>query len=292
MLRRIPSQSTICYFRKFVEETDPEVREKILSVVPDETRQALTAQWQKQKELISEAEGSQPQDLGSKGRPYTEDDLEDYQHARTKLELGDYLRSRQIARFFFTRKFALPDDPESEAYDPNIDYQDVKLKIVQQEGYDAHDFNLYDDRSTQLWRKPYIDGAVRELTAGDSRSQEQIRQAIEQLMFSSGTLNPDVRHTTRKAHRSRAIGPGLFPAPHIKNPPAHATGKDQPTGPASSDPKQQTGPHLARTSPYPEQHGLAESDRAPPSCLSLEAANRGTSLCFDLAPRSSSPPPS
>jgi hypothetical protein len=46
------------------------------------------------------------------------------------LDLGDYLRSRSIARFFFTRKFSLPDS-DSPAYDPNLDYQDVKLKIVQ-----------------------------------------------------------------------------------------------------------------------------------------------------------------
>jgi hypothetical protein len=89
------------------------------------------------------------------------------------------------------------------AYSPDLDYQDVKLKIVQQEGYDAHDFNLFDDRSSQLWRKPYVDGAVRELTSGDSRSQEQMRQAIEQMMLASGTTNPDVRHTSRKAHRAR-----------------------------------------------------------------------------------------
>jgi len=45
-----------------------------------------------------------------------------------------------------------------QAYSPALDYQDVKLKMVQQEGYDAHDFNLFDDRSSQLWRKPYEDG--------------------------------------------------------------------------------------------------------------------------------------
>jgi hypothetical protein len=68
---------------------------------------------------------------------------------------------------------------------------------VQQEGYDAHDFNLFDDRSSELWRKPYVDGAVRELTAGDSRSQEQVRQAVEQMMI--------------------AARPGPFPpAAHIK----------------------------------------------------------------------------
>jgi hypothetical protein len=82
--------------------------------------------------------------------------------------------------------------------------QDVKLQIVNNEGYDAHDFNLFDDRSSVLWRKPYVDGAVRELTSGDTRSQEQMRQLIERMMLASGTTNPDVRYTTRKAHRSRA----------------------------------------------------------------------------------------
>lgn len=95
-------------------------------------------------------------------------------------------------------------DADSEALNPELDYQDVKLKIVQNEGYDAHDFNIFDDRSNVLWRKPYVDGAVRELTTGNSRSQEQIRQTVEQMMIAAGNANPDVRYTTRKAQRSRA----------------------------------------------------------------------------------------
>ena len=134
---------------------------------------------------ISEAEGNQAKNLGSDGRPYTDEDVDEYKHAKTSLSLGNYLPSRQIARFFFTRKFALP-DADSAALDENLDYEDVKLKILQQEGYDAHDFNLFDDRSSQLWRKPYVDGAVRELTAGDSRTQEQMRQAVEQIMLAAG----------------------------------------------------------------------------------------------------------
>jgi hypothetical protein len=191
------------YFRKFVEETDPEEREKILSVVPDETREALQAQWAKQKERIHAAETNQPEDLGSEGRLYTDEDVDEFKHAKTKLGLGDYIRSRNIARFFFSRKFNLP-DADSEALNPELDYQDVKLKIVQNEGYDAHDFNIFDDRSNVLWRKPYVDGAVRELTTGNSRSQEQIRQTVEQMMIAAGNANPDVRYTTRKANRSRA----------------------------------------------------------------------------------------
>jgi hypothetical protein len=62
---------------------------------------------------------------------------------------------------------------DAPAYSPDLDYQDVKLKIVQQEGYDAHDFNLFDDRSSQLWRKPYVDGAVRELTSGTAAARNR-----------------------------------------------------------------------------------------------------------------------
>lgn len=86
-----------------------------------------------------------------------------------------------------------------------MDYQDVKLKIIQQEGYDAHDFNLFDDRASLLWRKPYVDGAVRELTAGNGgRSVEQLRRAVEQLMLAAGNRNPNVRAIQSSAHRSRS----------------------------------------------------------------------------------------
>ena len=98
----------------------------------------------------------------------------------------------------------MPDDDGSAALDDNLDYQDVKLKIVQQEGYDAHDFNLFDDRASQLWRKPYVDGAVQELTSNDNRSSEQLRVAVEQLMLAAGNQNPDVRLTGSAAPKSVA----------------------------------------------------------------------------------------
>src|SRR6185312_7724773 len=103
---------------------------------------------------------------------------------------------------------ALPDPlshPNSPVYDEALDYQDVKLKIIQQEGYDAHDFNLFDDRASLLWRKPYVDGAVRELTAGNNgRSVEQLRRAVEQLMLAAGNRNPNVRAIQASAQRARS----------------------------------------------------------------------------------------
>jgi len=192
------------YFRQFVGESDPKEREKILAIVPNQVSEALQAQWVKKEAMIKQARTGDQIDLGSQGKLYTKDDLNEYKRAKTKLQIGDYLRSRQIAKFFFTKKLHLPDEPDSTALASNLDYQDVKLKLVQLQGYDEHDFNLFDDRSDTLWRKPYVDGAVRELTSGDTRSQDQIRQAVEQMMLAAGTSNPDVRYTARKAHRSRA----------------------------------------------------------------------------------------
>jgi hypothetical protein len=192
------------YFRKFVDEPDPKIRKKILAVVPDDVSEALQAQWVKREAVIKEAETGEQIELGSQGKLYTKEDLNEYKRAKTKLQLGDYLRSKKIAKFFFTKKLHLPDDPDSAALASNLDYQDVKLKMVQLQGYDEHDFNLFDDRSDTLWRKPYVDGAVRELTSGDSRSQDQLRQAVEQMMMAAGNPNPDVRYTAHKSHRSRA----------------------------------------------------------------------------------------
>jgi hypothetical protein len=192
------------YFKKFVEETDPDVREKILKIVPDETRRALAAQWANSQRKIAEAEGQDPDEIGSEGRLFTPEDVDTWKKAKTKLGFGDYLRSVEVAKFFSRTGFALPDEADSEALDDAIDYQDVKLKIVQQEGYDAHDFNLFDDRASLLWRKPYIEGAVQELTSGDNRSTEQLRMAVEQMMIAAGNTNPDVRTTASAAPRSKA----------------------------------------------------------------------------------------
>ena len=71
---------------------------------------------------------------------------------------------------------------------------------MQQEGYDAHDFNIFDDRTAEIWRKPYLDGSARELTSGDTRSVEQLREAVERMMISGREKQPRVRavvHTAR-----------------------------------------------------------------------------------------------
>jgi hypothetical protein len=84
------------------------------------------------------------------------------------------------------------------------DYEDVKLKIIQQEGYDMHDFGIFEDRAALLWRKPWIDGATRELTGGNSRSVENLRRQVEQLLLAARNRNPDVRTASTPSRRAEA----------------------------------------------------------------------------------------
>ena len=74
----------------------------------------------------------------------------------------------------------------------DVDYEDVKLKIIQQEGLDMHDFNIFDDRASLLWRKPWTDGMARELTSGDNRTTSELREAVERMILTKRDKSPKV----------------------------------------------------------------------------------------------------
>jgi very-short-patch-repair endonuclease len=177
------------YFNEFIKETDENKRETILEIVSPEMKRTLETQWTAADTRIK---GGDVGSLGEGGRLYTKEDLKDYEKSGSGLDYGNYVRSKEIADFFSRTGFTLPEEG-SQLYASNIDYEDIKLKVIEQEGYDAHDFGIFEDRSNLLWRKPYLGGAIRELTSGDTKSSEELRKAVEQLMMNSGNYNPNVR---------------------------------------------------------------------------------------------------
>lgn len=184
------------YFATFLAENDPAKRQQILASVSPALTKTLLAQWVKRDAEIARANGRDVPDIGQDGVLYTKEGLSEYQKAETDLSYADYMRSREIANTFSRTGFNIPDS-DSELWNENLDYEDVKLKIIQNEGYDLHDFNLYDDRSALLWRKPYIDGAVRELTSGGGQSAERIRQTVEKIILESHDRNPSIMTSTQ-----------------------------------------------------------------------------------------------
>jgi very-short-patch-repair endonuclease len=189
------------YFTEFVKETDPDKRAKILEYVSSQTAEALQAQWVKQKAFIETAEGNTPAPIQENGRQITKEGMAEYKSSGSKLDYGDYIRSREIAQTFTDGQYQIP-DIDSPLWSENIDYEDVKLKIIQNEGYDAKDFNIFDDRANVLWRKPYIDGAVRELTGGDRKSLDQNRRMIENILLAAKNRNPEVSITSNASTTS------------------------------------------------------------------------------------------
>lgn len=179
------------YFRKFVYETDPEKRQQILAVVSPEMQRALLATWVGTDVSIAQAEGKGVGPIGEGGRLYDEELVKDYKESGSQLGYGDYVRSREIAEFFDRTGFDLPEEG-SEVWDEATDPEDVRLKILQMEGYDRHDFNVFEDRAALLWRKPWLDGAVRDLTHGNSRSVENLRRSVEQILLAAGDRNPTI----------------------------------------------------------------------------------------------------
>ena len=49
-----------------------------------------------------------------------------------------------------------------------------------------------------------MDGAVRELTSGEDRSPEQLRQAVEKMMLAAGDRRPDVRTAVHAGHSNHS----------------------------------------------------------------------------------------
>jgi hypothetical protein len=179
------------YFPAFLQETDPEKRQQILQSVSPELARALTAQWVKTDAILARLAGKSVPAIEEGGVLYTEEGLKEYEQAKTDLSYSDYIRSKQIAETFGKLGFDIP-GPGSPLWEQGIDYEDVKLKIIQNEGYDYHDFNIYDDRAALLWRKPYIDGAVRELVSSGSQPTERIRQTVERIILEGQDKNPQV----------------------------------------------------------------------------------------------------
>lgn len=126
------------YFEAFRQETDPRARSRILSMVSSDMQRALTGQWSQQ---FATTQG------GS---------------ISGKTNIGQAV---QMARAQIHRMGRQAPPAGWAGSDPAIDWDDIKAVLVQNEGTDTHDYNIWDDRTQSLLRKPYVYGAVAGLTS-------------------------------------------------------------------------------------------------------------------------------
>jgi hypothetical protein len=63
-------------------------------------------------------------------------------------ELSEYFKHRSLPKVDWI------------GFNPAVDLEDVKLKYIENEGMDYHDFGIYPSRASYLPRKPYLDEAT------------------------------------------------------------------------------------------------------------------------------------
>lgn len=68
-------------------------------------------------------------------------------------------------------------------HNSEVDLNDVKLNYVKQEGWDIHDFNMWESQESMIGRKPYLEGAEQEIEVSTSGYISQIKRLINRSEY-------------------------------------------------------------------------------------------------------------
>jgi hypothetical protein len=162
------------YFQEFVKETDQGQRKRILSMVSDDMQRALTGQWTRQYLEVT-------------GQPSPPES-----NPRARMS-----RNYELAQVQITEAGYQVPPKDWIGYNQNVEMEDIKAVFLHNEGYDNHDFNIWDDRMISLNRKPYLKGSHEYLT---SRSM-----AVPSFILSAGYDRRSRGMTVMSEHTSRSM---------------------------------------------------------------------------------------
>ena len=146
------------FFDDFASETNERKRAKILEIVPEYMHKIYEAQWLKADALRTGDEDLNRlvQDWGStKGEDISSASWSKYQsEAPSWMTYGDFMKINNVQ--------ASMDLPSQNwvGFNPAVDIQDVKLKVVMDAGRDIHDVGLWESQQRLLSRKPYLTDEV------------------------------------------------------------------------------------------------------------------------------------
>ena len=148
------------FFEAFASETNERRRKEILDLVPEELHGIYEAQWLKADYLQSGDErlGRLVQDWGSTaGEDFSKGRYSAYeQEAPSWMSFGDFEKLRRVENDLAESLPAV----DWVGFNPAVDIEDVKLKVIQQQGKDIHDYGMWESQARLLSRKPYLTDEV------------------------------------------------------------------------------------------------------------------------------------
>lgn len=174
------------FYKYFSEAKTEEEKQKILAVIPSNERRVYQAAWAKQAEQVAIARSNakiatqednetiiQVQKM-RKTEGFGEDNLEQQwiRETNRNIPFDEWIRNKKAAEYFATH--SLP-GPDWLGWHPSCDLDDIKLKYVQMEGLDSHDFDLWDSRARSLARKPYINEDLINAMSARSNIQDMMK---------------------------------------------------------------------------------------------------------------------
>jgi hypothetical protein len=206
LFRSLP-RSERDYFGDFVGAQSQEDRQEILGLVPANLRRIYAAQWEQQyaaviqqaldKDMLPDdirrqAEGDLQAFYArreSEGFPVNPDLMDQYQDQQEGDEsYSDWYR-RAILIPQIVGEEGLP-GPDWVGWSPQVDLEEVKLKVVQNEGMDIHDFNLWQSDERSAAGKPYLDDVAENMIStvvdNEARSPQQIQQEVRKILSELG----------------------------------------------------------------------------------------------------------
>ena len=204
------------FFTQFLSETDPDKKGRILEMVPRYTRKFYTAQWQKQIYAGLAAKGNLSSDErqavssieSSRALEGLASDTSTWNDYQSGVDSGrvhpnsfpDYIRAKTLQSYFDGE--SPYDAPKADwlGYSSAVDMDDVKLKVVQNSGLDAHDFGLWEDDLARATRKPYLGDIANEL-----ESPNLIREDIVRSLTSMRMTDLDVEIVPNAGEKNRII---------------------------------------------------------------------------------------
>jgi len=206
ILRSLPKRERD-YWKAFQAYDDPEKQKRIMELVPPDVREVYRASWlrtmardmrrgisqnvldEKDQKEAHRVIGFVEEDMQRQGQPISVDLARGFQRAVDKgkaepHQYADWYRAKEIQEYFQSHK--LP-GTKWIGWDPRVDLEDIKMKYVRQEGYDFHDFDLWEDRLYAMTRKPYLDEALEDIDMDDyNQTPEQVQERLQSLLEAYG----------------------------------------------------------------------------------------------------------
>ena len=196
------------YFKEFV-KADATERTEILKLIPENEKALYMARWQAtdaqgmkkaiEKGLLSEEETAAARqeisqlydNMKTEGFPKSKDLWAEYLATRLQGESYPdwYRRTKMIPE---SHKGMNIPGPFWAGWHPQVQLDDIKLKVVQELGESHFDYDLWPDRARSAAGKPYLDEAAQELMTPPSGGANETRDAIERLLVSSGIRDYDI----------------------------------------------------------------------------------------------------